>query len=184
MNCLWVFYMQCKLAAITFRSSHLIRKCNIFFCCWNTQQEKIRKRKRQRKWGYTHGDWRHEKLFIVGPQMWLLQHRRAAILLCWSGSMLHFLTCQHGQAKHRAFWHWHFASLILTDNSNRKEAWHDVVPSILLCNLCAVFTVWEADQCCLWWFCFLQVWKGNCHISHLCSLKFRFNFNEIMKFIF
>lgn len=61
--------------------------------------------------------------------MWLLRHRGAAILLCWSGNALHFLTCQHGQAKHRAFWHQHFTSFILTDNSNRKEGWHGVIPS-------------------------------------------------------
>ena len=47
---------------------------------------------------------------------------------CRSGSTLHFLTCQHGQAKHRAFWHRHFTPLVLTDNSNLKEAWHGVNP--------------------------------------------------------
>lgn len=93
--------------------------------------------------------------------MWLLRHRRATILLCWSGSTLHFLTCQHGQAKHRAFWHRHFTSLILTDNSNRKEVWHGVIPSGPPSNLCAVLTVWGRDQCCLWQFCFSQVWRGK-----------------------
>lgn len=94
--------------------------------------ESERERQREQntdKIGSTVADWQLENLFIVGLQMWLLWHRRAAILLCWSGSTLHFLTCQHGQAKHRAFWHRHFTSLILTDNSNRKEAWHGVIPS-------------------------------------------------------
>lgn len=91
--------------------------------------------------------------------MWLPRHWRATILLCWSGSTLHFLTCQHGQAKHKAFWHRHFTSLILTDNSNRKEVWHGVIPSGPHSNLCAVLTVWGRDQCCLWQFCFSQVWR-------------------------
>lgn len=74
-------------------------------------------------------DWHQEKLFIVSLQMWLLRHRRAAALLRRSGSMLHFLTCQCGQAKHRTFWHRHFTSVILTDTSNREQPWRRVIPS-------------------------------------------------------
>lgn len=102
--------------------------------------------------------------------MWLLRHRRATILLCWSGSTLHFLTCQHGQAKHRAFWHRHFTSLILTDNSNWKEVWHGVIPSGSPSNLCAVLTVWGRDQFCLWQFCFSQVWREEKKMSRLASM--------------
>lgn len=43
-------------------------------------------------------------------------------------STFHFLTCQHGQAKHRAFWHQRFTPRVLTDNSDQKEAWRGVIP--------------------------------------------------------
>lgn len=98
-------------------------------CSCEKQDRATSEKKTKKKLECTVVDWQHENLFIVSLQMWLRRHRRAAILICWSGSTLHFLTCQHGQAKHRAFWHWHFTSLILTDKSNRKEAWHGVIPT-------------------------------------------------------
>lgn len=103
---------------------------------WNREQNKGNITR------HTDADWRHITLPIIILPMWLLWHRRAAIFLYWSGHTLHFLTCQHGQAKHRAFWHWHFTSLSHTDNSNRRQAWHGDISSA---DLCAVLVLWKWD---------------------------------------
>lgn len=88
----------------------------------------LKSRARQRKCNKAH--WWHETLPIIMLRVWLLWHQRAAIFLYWSGRMLHFLTCQHGQAKHGAFWHWHFSPLSHTDNSNWRQAWHGDIQAL------------------------------------------------------
>lgn len=93
-------------------------------------------------------------------QGWLL-HWRQPFSCCRSGSALHFLTCQLGQAKHGAFWHRHF---YINQSRWQLQSWAVLTwchskhwspnPRVNFCMLCVCVrseSEWEWTPPKVWW---------------------------------